>query len=484
LTVGRFDCLESNVTLFVDLPGSLNRQRASQALGIAAMAIAAAALIGWWAGLPLLTHWGSEYSVVRPVAALFLVAFGLALVHPGKDSRFAFAVGLAGIACAAVALVLLLFNIELGIDRWLAPRAPLVGSFRVTSAGMLAFGLSAGALALGCLERHRPATVLASIVGGITAFALLGYLSGVDTLYGSASINSPSLPAAVGLLCVAVGIVLRIGTMPILRRPRPLRHLLVMLGLAIVGPLMLFVAYAAFRIADAQLDDVRKDLTMEARTLSAGADQEIVGEIERLQALAASPSPRQGDFAEFQRQAEASLALRQSGNIVLIDRNMQQLVNTAVPFGEPLPKSPIPKFLERAFTTGKPQVTGLFMSSATHQLLFAIIVPVQIDYERCYVLGRSPDHRALARVVAANKLPTGWQAVVSDSTHHIIARSEPLDAFVGQELSPSQWHGVGPDSVFEFVDTEGRLSQEAYARAELTGWETAVWAPKALLEAG
>jgi PAS domain S-box-containing protein len=37
--------------------------------------------------------------------------------------------------------------------------------------------------------------------------------------------------------------------------------------------------------------------------------------------------------------------------------------------------------------------------------------------------------------------------------------------------------------VFEFIDSEGRPSLEASATSELTGWETAVWAPKALLEA-
>jgi hypothetical protein len=80
-----------------------------------------------------------------------------------------------------------------------------------------------------------------------------------------------------------------------------------MLGCAIVAPLLLFGAYAGFSITDAQLRDVREDLAMEARALSANVDREIIGEIERLQALAASPSLRQGDFAEFQRQAEASL---------------------------------------------------------------------------------------------------------------------------------------------------------------------------------
>jgi hypothetical protein len=375
LTTGRFRLSGAKVTRFVDLPSGLNRQRASQAFGFAAMAIAAAALIGWRAGLPLLSIWGSGYFAIGPFAVLMLAAFGLALVHPGKDSRFAFALGLAGIACAAVGLVVVLFDIELGIDRWLAPRAQLAGSFRVTSAGMLAFGLAAGALALSRFERHRlAATMIASLAGAIAAFALLGYLAGIDTLYGSVSVNSPTLPATVGLVCVAAGIIFRIGTMPALRKSRPLWHLLVMLGCAIVAPLLLFGAYAGFSITDAQLRDVREDLAMEARTLSANVDREIIGEIERLQALAASQSLRQGDFAEFQRQAEASLGLRQSGNIVLIDRNMQQLVNTRVPYGNPLPKAVVPKLIARALATGRPQVTDLFMAPFVNQLLVGIIV--------------------------------------------------------------------------------------------------------------
>jgi PAS domain S-box-containing protein len=483
LTVGRFDRREPNVALFVDLRGSLNRQRASQAVGFAAVAIVVAVLIGWRVGLPLLARWGSGYSA-GPFAVPMLAAFGLALMHPGKDSRFAFAVGLAGIAWAAVGLVLVLFNIELGIERWLAPRAPLAASFRVTSAGMLAFGLAAGALALSRFEQHRiAATVLASIVGGITAFALLGYLSGVDTLYGSTSVNSPSLPAAVGLLCIATGIILRIGTMPAPRKPRPLWHLLVMLGCAIVAPLLLFCAYAGFRVADAQLRQARQDLAIEARALSASVDREIVGEIERLQALAASPSLRDGDFAEFQRQAEASLILRQSGNIMLIDRNMQQLVNTWMAFGRPLPKTAVPEAVHRAFATGKPQVTGVFTGSVVKQPVFAIIVPVEIDGENRYTLARSPDHHTVAGMVAATQMPAGWHVVVSDGARRIIAQSDRASEDIGQEQPPSERHGVGHGGAIEFVDAEGRSSLEASAWSELTGWETAVWAPKALLEA-
>jgi PAS domain S-box-containing protein len=128
-------------------------------------------------------------------------------------------------------------------------------------------------------------------------------------------------------------------------------------------------------------------------------------------------------------------------------------------------------------------VTGLFMAPVVDQFMFGITVPVEIGDERRYVLGKSQDQHALARLVAANELPPGRLAVVADAAHHIIARSEQEDAFIGKELPPDQWHRAEPAGIFEFTDSEGRPSLQAYARSELTGWETAVWGPAALLGA-
>jgi hypothetical protein len=376
------------VTLFAGEASHLKRQREGQAAGLAAATIAAAALIGWWAGLPLLSSWSPGFATMKPVTASCLAALGLALVHPGKDWRFAFAVGVGVAALAVLGLGVVLFNLELGIDRWLAPGdasfRTAAASYRVINAATLGMALAGSSLALSRFERlSLAATLLGSLAGAIALFGLLGYMTGIDTLYGS-KVRPPALPTAVGLLCVAGGIILRIGTMPVLRKPRPSWHLLVMLGCAILAPLLLFGTYAGVSIGDAQFEEARNGLTSEARTLSAEVDREIIGEIGRLEALAASPSLRQGDFASFQRQAEASLALRQSGNIILVDRNMHQLVNTWVPFGTPLEKTPVAEPTQKALATGKPQVTGLFMGSVVKQFMFGIIVPVEIDGEGRY----------------------------------------------------------------------------------------------------
>jgi PAS domain S-box-containing protein len=463
------------VTLFVGQAGSLKGQQASQVAGLAAVTIAAAALVGWWASLPLLSDWGSP--AMKPMTALSLAVLGLALTHPGRTSRFAFALSLAAVAFAAL---------DFAINRGLVPQAVVLASdddsFRSGPGMPLATAVAGIALALSRFERHDfIAIMLCGLAGVMAVFALLAYLAGIESLHGT--VRSPGLPTAVSMLCVVAGIILRIGMIPALRKSRPLRHLLIVLTCSIIVPLVLLAVYTGFRITDAQLDQTRKDLMNEAHTLSAEVNHEINGEIERLRALAASPSLRQGDFAEFQRQAEAPLALRQSGNVMLVDRNMRQLVNTWVPFGTPMPKAIVQEPVERALATGKPQVTGLFIGPVSRQLLFSIIVPVQIDDGNRYALVRSPNRHAFASLLAAHELPPGWQAAVADATHRIIARSGQEDGLIGTELPQAQWHRASAGGAFEFVDSEGRPSLQAYAVSDLTGWETVVWEPKALVEA-
>src|SRR5260370_1329800 len=275
------------MTLFTLVP-SMKRHASSVAAGFAAVTIAAVVVSGWWGGLPMLASWGSGFAATKPVAALCLAALGLALVHPGKNSRFALAVGL---AVAAIA-VLDLFGVDFGINRWLVPRAAMPGagvaSFEMINGMPLAIALAGGSLALSRFEGHHfTATVLGGLAGGIAVFAVLNYLTGMHALHSS--FRPPALPTAVGLFCVAGAIVLRVGTMPALRKARPLWQLQVMLGCAIIAPLVLFGVYTGARIAVAQIRLVQNDLMSEARILSAGVDREIIGEAPNACSLSISP---------------------------------------------------------------------------------------------------------------------------------------------------------------------------------------------------
>src|SRR5258705_9730696 len=174
------------MTLFA-LVRSLKRQHAGQAAGFAAVAIATAAFIGWWVSLPLLSSWGSGFATVKPVVALCLVALGLALMHPGKNSRLAFAVGLAVAAIAALDL-LDRFGIDLGVNhlnRLLVPQAAVPGPetwFSMINGVPVGLALAGGSLALSRFERCRfAATALGGLFFGMEGFGLPPSLSGHHT---------------------------------------------------------------------------------------------------------------------------------------------------------------------------------------------------------------------------------------------------------------------------------------------------------------
>src|SRR5262249_7351832 len=78
----------ADVTPFVGLAGSLKRWNASEVAGLAAFLIAAAALIGWWAELPLLSSWGTGLAPATPLGALCLAALAIALACSGPARRF------------------------------------------------------------------------------------------------------------------------------------------------------------------------------------------------------------------------------------------------------------------------------------------------------------------------------------------------------------------------------------------------------------
>jgi PAS domain S-box-containing protein len=123
------------------------------------------------------------------------------------------------------------------------------------------------------------------------------------------------------------------------------------------------------------------------------------------------------------------------------------------------------------------------MGGVSRHLLFAVVVPVEVDGENRYALVAAPGPHPFAGLLAAQELPPDWHAVVSDAAHCIIAGSDQQEAAVGKELPRARWRRPGPAGISESVDGRGRPSLEAYAWSELTGWETAVWASRDRLEA-
>jgi hypothetical protein len=87
--------------------------------------------------------------------------------------------------------------------------------------------------------------------------------------------------------------------------------------------------------------------------VSAAIDRELKDTIEQLQALAASSELRNGDLAGFHRYASTVL-LGTGKAIMLVDRELDQLVNTRVSYGTSLPQFHDPETAHTVFGTAKP----------------------------------------------------------------------------------------------------------------------------------
>src|SRR5262245_45669516 len=118
----------------------------------------------------------------------------------------------------------------------------------------------------------------------------------------------------------------------------PLPVLLVVLSFAALLPLIAFSLFALNQFSDSiRRADEERVLTT-ARAISANVDREVMGMIATATALAASTSLAAQDLAEFYNEAKQAVR-HDDSTVILLDLTFQQLVNTRVPFGTPLPVS-------------------------------------------------------------------------------------------------------------------------------------------------
>jgi two-component sensor histidine kinase/PAS domain-containing protein len=222
-------------------------------------------------------------------------------------------------------------------------------------------------------------------------------------------------------------------------------------------------------------------LVERAESLSANIDRDISALITLGRAMSSSPSLAAGDLAGFHR--EAKLAVRQTElNIILVDRTMQQLVNTRVEFGMALPKTSAPEFALAAIQANAPTVSGIFIGRVSKTQVFNVNVPVLMNGRAEYVMivtAQPPHVQELAR---QQKLPGKWFAAIADQNGQLIAATHPSleDAALQSMLrkTPAK-PGAGGEAS---AAVAGEPVVAASRSSPLTGWTTLVWAPQAELD--
>jgi two-component sensor histidine kinase len=254
--------------------------------------------------------------------------------------------------------------------------------------------------------------------------------------------------------------------------------LLLVYGVLAILPMLAAGGYLLFRVAQAERAQLEERVHQIAEAVAGDVDRELQRRLTVLETLATSPRLVQGDFAGFHAQAKAALA-RDDLVILLHDAaTRQQLVNTFVDYGAPLPTTGDPETFDRVLAAKRVEISDLFVSLVTKAPAIDIALPLTRSGKVRYLLklALSPEH--FRQILAGQRLDPQWTLTVIDRRGVIVARSRDHQQLVGKPLPVEQLEELkSVERTFPSKNLEGQRVVAALAPVLSASWQVRVSAP-------
>ena len=247
--------------------------------------------------------------------------------------------------------------------------------------------------------------------------------------------------------------------------------------LIVPGTIGLFIVASSFY--QHEREHIAEGTLVTARALVSAVDRELVSTTMAAQILALSPNLQSEDFAAFHAEANRLIPLMFGSNFALADETGQQLVNTLMAYGEPLPRYINDPSQARVFETGKPVISNVIVSQLAQKPVIAIHVPVMRDSKVKYILSVAVFLQPLNDLLIRQKLPPSWVASVLDTSGVIITCSNNAQRFAGRKASPMLLAAITTASsgIAETVTVDDVAVYTAFTRSEVSGWTVAIGVP-------
>jgi two-component sensor histidine kinase len=259
------------------------------------------------------------------------------------------------------------------------------------------------------------------------------------------------------------------------------------LGLLVAGvvlPLTIFAVALIYYNYEANRRTAYDRILQIARGVATNIDAEFRAAIASLEVLALSETLERDDLAAFRQQAEHFVKSHfPQSNVVVSDASGQQLLNTAVPAGTPLPRYVRMADLRRVFEDRDPQISGLLLGPVLHRNIVAVDVPVWRDGKVVYDLAASLPLSTFTDIIMRQRPKSDWTIAIFDREGTVIARSRNNEQFVGRSASPS----LRPELMNRFEGTldtttfDGTVVLSGFTHAPFSRWSAAVGIPKSSL---
>ena len=272
-------------------------------------------------------------------------------------------------------------------------------------------------------------------------------------------------------------------------RGRPLWHYLALGVTAAIMPMALVATGLLLAQAGEEKARLERALANTAQTLSLAVDREVRGYEVLLRTLAESQALRDGDLARFHEVAARVARENEAAFISLFAADGRQLLNTALPFGAPLPQPFQPTAAAVQSTPGEPPVadvsalqrvisgarasnSNLFRSLTTGKLLININVPVVRDGALRSVLNIGLEPTVLRELLLAPASSRDALGVIIDANDFILARWDGKPETVGTHAGADYRRARAQSNAFVTSGTsrDGQQVMFAAYTSAFTGW--------------
>lgn len=262
-----------------------------------------------------------------------------------------------------------------------------------------------------------------------------------------------------------------------------LRVYLAMFAASVAVPLLALTAYFLEQVANSEQARVEQQVLQSSLTLASAVDREIDRAVVILETLATSASLAGGDYAAFHAQARRATR-GTTAAILVVDKSHQQLANTLVEFGTPLPVTSDSETAARVFSTGQPHTSDLFYGVVSRRPAVNVHVPVMLEGVVRYALIMTFDAAHFAGILQSHVQGPPWITGITDKKGIVLARSDRHQEFVGKPLPAELFkRSLSERSAFRGVSIAGVPIVRATSVSGRTGWLISATVPASVVDA-
>ncbi len=263
-----------------------------------------------------------------------------------------------------------------------------------------------------------------------------------------------------------------------------LRSWLVTLVLLVLVPVFVFTVLTTLEMHRARQNAVMAELAQRAESTGHAVSERLGTAIGYLSALATSNAAVTENipvlYAHAQRVAEMNPGIT---GIALVNTDRRMVFFTRRPLGEVLAKPRNTDTSDAVFATGQPAVSGLFTGPYSNKAVMSLGVPIHQGDKVAYTLLMVLTSDSFNQLLAQQKLPEDWVAVIVDQQGKILARTHAPERFVGQNVSTTLMAKLkaGAYGLGDGITKDGIEVKTDIVPLQPWGWKMVVSVPSASL---